>query len=294
MMFSNKLVTCIKVNGKILREFKDTVYVPFGSEYSVFVKNLESRRAIVKIEIDGTQVCEDGFVVNANSEVNVERFVKDMNIGNRFKFIERTAKIEDGPRGIKAEDGLIRVSFQYEKVVQTVTTVTHHIHHNEVHHYPYRWPSYNYPPVIYGGVLGGQTIGAAFTNNVSDKEVKTSSGIASGSSTLSAQGMTFNATSASTGSPLRGLNAEVKSFSDAGITVPGSVSDQKFSYVASFPTEAEEHVMVIRLLGEDPNGVVVKVPVTVKAKPRCVTCGHTNKATNKCCSECGTSLVIIA
>jgi tRNA(Ile2) C34 agmatinyltransferase TiaS len=85
----------------------------------------------------------------------------------------------------------------------------------------------------------------------------------------------------------------MRSFSDAGITVPGSVSDQKFSYVASFPTEAEEHVMVIRLLGEDPKGEIVKVPVTVKAKPKCQTCGRNNKAHSKFCVECGTALEII-
>jgi|GEM_PF-944013 len=287
MMYNQKAVVAIKANGKILREFKDIVYVPYGTEYSIFIKNLNSVRAIFNLEIDGTEVCPGGIIVNANSEVEIERFVKDLSKGNRFRFIERTKSIEDGPRGIKADDGLIRVSFQYEKVVQTVTTVTHHIHHNEVHHYPYRWPHYPYnPPVIYGGVLGGQTIGAAYTSNASEKMTATAN-------TISAQGMTFGAMGASTSSPLRGLNAEVKGFADAGITVPGSVSDQKFSYVASFPTEAEEHVMVIRLLGEDPKGEIVKVPVTVKHKPRCVTCGKINRAVNKCCSECGTSLEVI-
>jgi hypothetical protein len=37
-----------------------------------------------------------------------------MNSGNRFKFIERTAQIEDY-RGIKAEDGLLRVEYAFEK-----------------------------------------------------------------------------------------------------------------------------------------------------------------------------------
>lgn len=303
MMYNNKLVTCIKVNGKILREFKDTVYVPFGSEYSVFVKNLESRRAIVKIEIDGTQVCPDGFVVNANSDLDVERFVKDMNKGNRFKFIERTAKIEDGPRGIKAEDGLIRVSFQYEKVLPKTTIVTDHVYHNTVHHYPYRWPHHDgwygsMPPVVYTkGILGGNAlsdsagsmIGAVNCSTTATTLTTAGAGVdvkmaatntVSPQSVFSAQGMAQNMSS-------------VRSFADAGITVPGSVSNQSFKYVASFPTEAEEHVMVIRLLGEDPKGEVIKVPVTVKAKPKCVTCGRNNKAHSKFCVECGTALEII-
>ena len=40
MMYHKKLVASIRTNGKILREFKDTVYLPFGSEYSILLKNL--------------------------------------------------------------------------------------------------------------------------------------------------------------------------------------------------------------------------------------------------------------
>ena len=49
MMYESKLAAAIKVNGKVLREFnKDTVYIPFGSEYSILLKNLNTKRAIVE------------------------------------------------------------------------------------------------------------------------------------------------------------------------------------------------------------------------------------------------------
>jgi hypothetical protein len=54
MMYSNKLVASIKSNGKILREFNDKVYVPFGTEYSILIKNLNTVRASVNIFVDGT------------------------------------------------------------------------------------------------------------------------------------------------------------------------------------------------------------------------------------------------
>ena len=116
MMYSNKLVASLKANGKILREFKDTIYVPFGQEYSFLLKNLHTQRALVNIFIDGEKVVEGGLVIDAGCEVNLKRYIKNSNLteGNRFKFIERTAAIEDGPRGIKLEDGLIRIEFQYE------------------------------------------------------------------------------------------------------------------------------------------------------------------------------------
>jgi len=117
MMYSNKLVASLKANGKILREFKDTVYIPFGSEYSFLLKNLHTTRAVVNIFIDGTDIVEGGLVLDPGREVDLERYVKSGNLsaGNKFKFIERTAAIEDGPRGVKLEDGLVRIEFQYEK-----------------------------------------------------------------------------------------------------------------------------------------------------------------------------------
>jgi tRNA(Ile2) C34 agmatinyltransferase TiaS len=52
--------------------------------------------------------------------------------------------------------------------------------------------------------------------------------------------------------------------------------------------------MVIKLLGELANNTPVLKPVTVKAKPKCVTCGHQNKATANFCNKCGTALEIFA
>ena len=116
-MYNNKAAVAIKVNGKVLREFKDTVYIPFGSEYSILLKNLNTVRALINVYIDGDNVVPGGLVLNAGQEVDLERAIRNGNMseGNRFKFIERTSNIEDH-RGIKLEDGLIRIEFQFEKV----------------------------------------------------------------------------------------------------------------------------------------------------------------------------------
>jgi len=87
-------------------------------------------------------------------------------------------------------------------------------------------------------------------------------------------------------------SAEITPVNDAGITVPGSISDQEFNTVAAFPMEAEKHVIVLKLLGQTESNKVVE-PVTVKAKPKCTSCGRTNKATAKFCTNCGTSLTIV-
>ena len=116
-MYNSKLVASIKANGKVLREFKDTVYIPFGSEYSILLKNLNTVRALINIYIDGDNVVPGGLVLNAGQEIDLQRAIRNgnMNEGNRFKFIERTSNIEDH-RGIKLEDGLIRVEFTSVKM----------------------------------------------------------------------------------------------------------------------------------------------------------------------------------
>jgi hypothetical protein len=116
MMYNQKLVASIKVKGKILREFKDTVYIPFASEYSILLKNLHTQRAVVNVFLDGEDVVPGGLVIDPGRSIDLERWIKNGNLseGNKFKFIERTQAIEDGPRGIKLEDGLVRIEYQFE------------------------------------------------------------------------------------------------------------------------------------------------------------------------------------
>lgn len=297
-MYNNKLAIAVKSNGKVLREFKDTVYVPFGTEYTLLIKNLNSVRAQVKVSIDGTDMT-DGvhLVIQPNSEIELERSIKNGNMssGNRFKFIERTQKIEDGPRGIKVEDGLIRIEYQFEKpyVAPVITT----------------WPTY--PRERW--VKKEQWVKeydwystASLTSTASDSAFN----LAQGASKGILRGMTANAAgsasfSANSAEPVAmASNAAFMSQTladaspkevenEAGITVAGSVSDQKFSQAAWFAVEAETHVMVIKLLGETETGKPVVVPVTVKTKPTCTTCGHINNIKHKFCTECGTSLEIV-
>ena len=76
---------------------------------------------------------------------------------------------------------------------------------------------------------------------------------------------------------------------DVGITVPGSKSTQTFQTTTVGALESTTHNLVFKLVG----GTVPK-PITVKHKPKCVTCGKQNKATAKFCTECGTALEIFA
>lgn len=245
MMYESKLAAAIKVNGKVLREFKDTVYVPFGSEYSILLKNLHTIRVVVNVFIDGTDMVPGGLILNAGQEVDLERSIKNGNLteGNRFKFVERTGSVEKH-RGVKLEDGLVRVEFQYEQPR----------------------PVFNQPWISASGSSSIYPQGGILRNSTADWAGPVGS-------------VTCSATS-----------AYINQINDAGITVPGSKSTQKFNTTYIGALESDKHSMVFRLLG----GEAVKEAVTVKHKPKCVTCGKQNKATSKFCQECGTALEIFA
>ena len=115
MVYSDKLVVVLKHKGKILREHKDVVTLPFGSEYSVLIKNLNSVKAKISIAIDGEDVLDgQALLVDANTTTELKGFLKGNKATNRFRFIEKTEKISNY-RGDRIDDGIIRVEYQFEK-----------------------------------------------------------------------------------------------------------------------------------------------------------------------------------
>lgn len=297
MMYNQKLVASIKTKGKILREFKDTVYIPFASEYSILLKNLNTVRAVVNVFIDGENAVPGGLVIDPGQSVDLERWIKNGNLteGNRFKFIERTAKIEEGPRGIKEEDGLIRVEYQFEipRPVINVNNIVGGLH------YPPGVRSSEYRGIVdkystTGGNSWIQSSGATFSQvNVGG----TLRGV-----DYSANGAAMQASAAAAIDKVVPHASEMHDgmaimdwcANETGITVPGSRSEQKFQTTTVGALDPTVHNIVLRIVGDLGNNKPVEKPVTVKSKPKCVTCGHQNKAHAKFCIECGTALEIFA
>jgi len=299
MMYQSKLVASLKANGKILREFKDTVYIPFGSEYSFLIKNLNTTRAVVNIFIDGENVVEGGLVVNAGQEVDLERYVTASNLkaGNKFKFIERTANIEEH-RGVKLEDGLVRIEFQYEKhPLQDWFTLNRGINN----HSTFRDNTIYSKSSEYAGVTDKFTVtasGATYSSNSTVSQMNVN-GMMRGVDYSKGEAMKASATAAIDKVAPQSIadlhdGSATMDWNDVGITVPGSRSDQKFTTVTMGVMETEKHSIVLKLLGETPDNKPVTKPVTVKAKQKCDTCGKVNKAHSKFCVECGTALEIFA
>lgn len=263
MTYKDKFVAIIKCNNQILREKNGAFYLPFGSEYSILLKNLESRKALVGVEIDGEDVVGGKLIINPNDDFELERFIKgNLHNGYRFKFIQKIKEIVEH-RGDKIADGIVRVEFAFEKMEDE------HIHHYHHHHDYYDWYHWYYPrPWVPYKITWSSSCDntSNYTNSL---------GISPSSKGL-------------TGSISCSHNLSVPE-KDEGITVEGSDSNQRFCR-GSIGIVEQSHVIVLRLKGYHDE-VKVENPITVKTRFTCKTCGKVSKSANSFCGRCGTRLV---
>jgi hypothetical protein len=276
MTYKDQFVVEVKCRGKFLRVVDDVVRLPFGSEYSLYLKNLNSRRASVKISIDGQDVLDGhALILDANSSTELEGFLRGTTAKNRFMFINKTKEIQEF-RGDKVDDGIIRVEFAYEqaKPIRKLLIEDHHEHHHHHHHDYYHW-NYNDwfvgdSTVRYGSTGDVRGIASSFTVNNSNEPV--ASAFYSSNVSMDSLGVE------SLGQPL----------DDEGITVKGSECFQDFRY-GSIGELEEAQVMIIRLKGIT-GSQPVQQPITVDTKLTCSTCGKVSKSSYKFCPNCGTFL----
>lgn len=122
MAYQEGIVASIMVDGKPLREFnhsgRRTCKIPFGSEYSIRLKNKSNLRALISVDIDGTDVlCYKQLVMRPHDQIQLERFVDELDSGSKFKFISleegiKTGEIQDPT---SKENGIIRIKYYKER-----------------------------------------------------------------------------------------------------------------------------------------------------------------------------------
>lgn len=279
MMYKERFIAVIKHKGKVLRERSGVVRLPFGSEYSLMLKNLEPRKAVVNVNIDGEDILDGhSLIVQPNSEMELKGIMDGMSARNRFKFIRKTKEIANH-RGDRLDDGIVRVEFKFEKkrvteIVDTKVTLPYIIYD-----YKYRCPwCGNWPCTCPNWWSSSNTYTCYFTNNGGSGNLSCDSNTKGLSSNCSINNMSF--TTGDLGAPL----------DDEGITVKGSKIKQDFVYGSTEELEESSSVIVIRLRGSKSNGTVVEKPITVKSKLECPTCGKKSKSTERFCGNCGTYL----
>ena len=291
MTYKDQFVAEVKCNGRILRIKDGYVTLPFGSEYSLLFKNLNSRKVAIDVEIDGTDALNDkSLILGANDSMELEGFLKGMSARNRFKFIQKTNEIVHH-RGDKIDDGLIRIQFAFEKPAPKIRAIIneHHDHHHHHHHtdwWPYPWRSDIPcgPPRVWINSSDQSKSGDVNTYNctlgVSGKA----------NSDLSAMNISSNCM---TGPEQLAENVNLDDLAtpleDMGITVNGSEANQLFNY-GSIGQLEDSQVIVIQLRGTTLKGDPVATPVTTKTKLVCPSCGMKSISTYKFCPKCGTFL----
>ena len=257
-MYQNKLVATLKSKGQILREENGCFKLPFNSEYTIFLKNMESRRVVVNIDIDGEDVLDNKrLIIGGNETLELEGFMKGTTARNKFRFIQRTKNIEEH-RGIHVEDGLIRIEFTFEKLQPITQEIT----------YTYPWKIWSTNPIWYNtnetyttecspGDYNLSTRGTSCSNNVSSYNINTVQ-----------DSLTF----------------------DDGITTKGAPINQDFNYGYTRELEDQSHTIILKLLGYNEKGSVIKSPTFTRERLNCEICGYKNISSNKYCGECGTFL----
>jgi len=276
MTYKDYFVVEVKSNGKILRVRDDAVYLPFGSEYSILLKNLNSRKASVNVSVDGEDTLDNhSLIIEPNDETVLEGFLKGNVARNRFRFIQKTKQIQDH-RGDKADDGMIRIEFAFAKpqpepwIAKTIKEVHHH------HHLPFtyygsnvEWTYLNKSDSAGRGIHDGESV--MYSNSMGTPVASASGPVSESNVTMDSLGI-----------------ADVPHV-DEGITVKGSECNQQFRYGYIGELDHPE-VIVIRLKGLTQTGNQINDPITVKTKLACPTCGTKSKSSMKYCGSCGTFL----
>jgi len=286
MTFKERFVFVVKSQGRILRERDGGVEIPFGTNYSLLLKNLESRKALVDVQIDGKSIGKR-LIIEPNTTIELERFLEDLNQGNKFRFIQKTKEVIEH-RGDRIDDGIVRVEVWFEQKVTTQVVNITPIYHPPIcpwcHHYPctcwhYHWQYPYYTPACgvsvtfttSGGACGGVTNGNAVNCSAGNSSISNSGG--------------YNVDFTST---LGNVSPEPNK--DEGITVKGEISNQQFRHGDIGALEDTSTVLILKLRGYKGDNTVVSEPLTVKDSLICSTCGRSSKSDQKYCGTCGTFL----
>jgi hypothetical protein len=260
MVYQNNFIVVVKSQGMILRDSDGVVRLPFGSEYSVLLKNKDSRTAVAKVTIDGEDVMGGHkYIVPGNTQRELTGFLKGLKATHKFRFIKKTEEISRF-RGDRIDDGIVRVEFWYEQVAQVIHCVT------------YSTGSYYFSP------------------DYSLKDFRDCDTTLYGSSACPTMGSNIKSSDVSCFN-----NTVATPKSDEGITVKGTKANQDFQYGNVGALEFQSSVIVIRLKGQTRSRTKKKYnkvlkPVTVRTKIQCPTCGRRWKSYLKFCGNCSTAL----
>lgn len=239
---SNNFNLWIIVNGNEQRIVNDTVYIPFGTEYAIRVRNNNDVRAQFGLEIDGLEN-PDRFVIGPHETVTIERFLEgNLKNGSRFKFVSENNAAVQNPGS--SQNGKIRVKF-WKELIPLAPTPTHWGYKRSR---PWIWTSDD--SIRYSTTSTTPFLMNASANSVVDAYADSVFGSCVNDSQI-------------------------------GATIEGSKSNQEFTTVSRFPVEFVPTVLELTLRGATPAEINSKVKYcsqcgtkTTKNANYCSSCGE--------------------
>ena len=242
-MHKNNFLVHIKCNKKLLKENSDIVQIPFDSNYSIVMKNMDSRRCIVSIQIDGKSIGND-LVLNGNQLLNLKRFIENNDSGNKFKFVKKES---ESTKSLDIDQGFIRIEVKWEK-----PKINNYFENSEPYIYKFRpipYISWNQYPPQYDGPLCHKE------NTGSEDMYKT---VVSKSATIDNE-IVYVKIPEPNERVFRNSNVDFSSQKlEEGITVKGKKCDQKFVTDTIGELEQNSIVFVFKLMGYEENKTLVR------------------------------------
>jgi hypothetical protein len=263
MVYKNNFIAVIKHKGKIMRDNGGVVRLPPGSEYSILLKNKDSRTAIARISVDGEDVMDGHrYIIPGKSQRELKGFLKGLKATHKFRVIKKTKQIARY-RGDRLDDGMVEVEFWYEQAATTPWVICDTGKG--------RWP--DPPDYTFGDSTAGRFQSSFTSHSANFHQVQSSSPMIKSSITAS-----YNVPT-----PKR----------DEVITVKGSKAHQNFQYGNIGTLESHSSTIIIRLKGtvrkRGRTGPVKKV-ITTRSRIQCTICGRQWRSHLKFCGNCSTAL----
>jgi len=108
-MYKNKIVCAIKHNNTPLTEKGNTVFIPFDTQYSIYLKNTSNVTAFISIFVNGRNVSPGQKIkLRENTSCEVNKF---QDTDHSFVFKKKTKKMEKVIPD-NGDDGLIQVKVE--------------------------------------------------------------------------------------------------------------------------------------------------------------------------------------
>ena len=113
-MYKSGYVVSVRQGSQTIKEDQSgKVELPFNEEYEVRLRNKNGKDCIAFVYIDGKVVVKDGLIVRAHSFIDLERYVENLDKGNRFKFVSiKDSRVSDKT---EPDNGIIEVRFHEVK-----------------------------------------------------------------------------------------------------------------------------------------------------------------------------------